>query len=108
MPNRIVGNVLIVDSAMGNSLVLNSANRVVNVSGFHVSAIRFIANDTTGVLVLTEADTSLDVVFRSSVYTNGTGVSTVKPDTITFASPIKVGNLKAPTVTAGTGFIYLA
>ena len=106
--NRIVGNVLIVDSAMGNSLVLNSANRIVNIDVFSVSAIRFIANNTTGVLILTEADTSLDVVFRSAVYTQGAGTGTVSPDMLTFASPVKLGNLKAPTVTAGTGFIYLA
>ena len=109
MANRIVGNVIIVDSAMGNVLLLNSAGRVVNLDELSVSAFAFWTVDTTGTIILTEANTATDLVYIQGYFSNGAGAS-ANPRTVfnSFAKPVKIGNLKAPTVTAGTGFIYLA
>ena len=109
MANRINGNVIIVDSAMGNAVLLTSANQAINIDELSVSAFGFWAVDTTSAILLTEANTALDIVFLQGYFVNGAGTST-NPRMITtsFANPVKFGNLKVPTLTAGTGFIYLA
>lgn len=109
MANRIVGNVIIVDSAMGNVVLLTSANQAVNLDELSVSAFGFWSVDTTSAIILTEANTATDLVYIQGYFVNGAGTSTNPRMTFSsFAKPVKIGNLKAPTVTAGTGFIYLA
>ena len=106
MANRINGNVIIVDSAMGNGLLFTG---VVNLDEVQVSAFGFLAVDTTSTITLTHADTSLDIVFKTGYIVQGAGTS-IRPslEIFPFAKPVRLGNLKAPVVTAGTGFIYLA
>lgn len=108
MANRIVGNVIIVDSAMGNALLLTSANQAINLGGMYVNAFAFLANDTTGAITLTQVNTALDLVFVSSFIPGGQTRPALGLFTLPFANPLRVSDLKAPIVTAGTGFIYLA
>ena len=109
MANRIAGNVIIVDSAMGNSLVLDSAGQSLTFDDFYVSAFGFLSIDTTSTITLTQADTALDLVFKTGYITQGAGTS-IQPSLQlhSFSKSIKVGNLKVPILTAGTGFVYLS
>lgn len=107
MSNRIVGNVIIVDSAMGNLFMLGSAVNVYNIKKFQVNAIAFFSADTTGAFTLTEANTAADIVYRFG-YISGQAGEPASPNLIHFANPLVVGDLKCPVVTSGTGFIYLA
>ena len=102
MANRIVGNVLIVDSGMGNELVLPGNN----IAEFQVSAIAVWGADTTAAITLTEANTATDLVYKFNANTTPGGGGGVNPLSLTH--PIKVGDLKVPVLTAATGFIYLA
>jgi len=95
--NRIVGNVIIIDSAMGNALILTSANQAVNIDTFFVNAIALAQADTSASVTLSESNTSNVVVKLDRNLTN-----------IPFASPQRFSQLKVPTLTAGTAFIYLA
>ena len=108
MANRIVQNVLIIDSAMGNNLILTSANLVVNMSNLTVNAIGFISLDTTGVIAISGVNTS-NFLFRTAWTVQGTGAST-QPSMqwFPFDKAMKWENLKVPVLTAGTGFLYLA
>lgn len=109
MANRIlsgIGNVILIDSAMGNNLLLTSANQVINISNLNVQAIGFYSIDTTGVMIVTGVNTS-DVVWRGGWVVNG--ASGLSPATQWFPvpKPIKWENLKVPTLTAATGWLYL-
>jgi hypothetical protein len=99
--NRLVGNVIIVDSAMGNSFILDSAGVASSYRNWQVNAIEFIANDTTGVCILTLVDTTNHIK-------RFTGVSPGIPQDTAFALPQYLEGLKVPTLTAGTAWIYLA
>lgn len=113
MANRLNGNVLIVDSAMGNANVILGAK---NVDEFKIQAISFFSISTLGSIILTQANTSLDVIFNSNVVLAGlllgTGGGTVvmqtNPVWATFPLGLRTSDLKVPTLTAGTAYIYLA
>lgn len=108
MANRVIGNVIIIDSAMGNAFVLNSANMPVHITKFHVNSIAFWSSDTTGRLVLSEIDTTNHLV--SMGWTgNGTSIGFNGATQFTsFGDNQMFENLKVPTLTAGTAWIYLA
>ena len=108
MANRIVGNVVIVDSAMGNAFVLNSANAPTHITNFKINSIEFLSNDTTGLCVFTDTNTTNVVkVFRWMA--NGAGAGLVPAtQTTDFAQPQYLYGLKIPVLTAGTAWIYLA
>ena len=90
---------------MGNALVLPGNN----LEEFQVSAFGFWSVDTTSSILLTESNTAADLVYIQGYFSNGAGTSTNPRMVISpFAMPVKVGNLKVPILTAGTGFIYLA
>lgn len=99
MANRIVGNVLIIDSGMGNSPVLPGNNY----NDFVISGIAVWGADTTAAITLTEANTATDLVYK---YNGISTIAGVNPLVLAYA--IKVGELKVPVLTAATGFIYLA
>ena len=99
MANRIVGNVLIVDSGMGNSPILLGSN----IGEYQVSAIVIWGVDTTAAITLTEANTATDLVYKFNANLSNGGVN---PLSLTYS--LKVGDLKVPVLTAATGFIYLA
>ena len=111
MANRIRGNVIIIDSAAGNNGIIQSGTG--NMSILSVNAFAFWSSDTLGKCVFTldvTAGAVADnvVVFQSLA--NGTGGNTERGQTqwYSFASPQKFQNLKVPTLTAGTAWIYLA
>mgnify|MGYP001597718611 FL=1 len=114
MANRINGNVIIIDSAMGNVFVLNSADQVINLDELKVQAISFFMLNTLGSVILTQANTSTDVIFNSNAIV--TGILTAATNVIVQLNPVHVtyplgfrtGNLKVPTLTAGTAYVYLA
>lgn len=114
MANRINGNVIIVDSAMGNALVLTSANRVVQLDDFKIQTISFFMLNTLGSVILTQANTLTDVIFNSNVIVTGiltaatNVIVNVNPVHVNFPLGLRAGELKVPTLTAGTAYIYLA
>ena len=105
MANRLVGNVIIVDSAMGNLEIFMGTGSLVNLS---ISALSFWYSTTGGSCIFTGANTT-DVIARFNLLQVGTGVSLFhNPHVLSFASPLKMSELKVPTVSAGTGYVYLA
>ncbi len=103
--NRIAGNVIIVDSAMGNAFILNSANMSNQIQKLKVNSIAFWSSDTTGRLQMSEADTSNIVV--SMGWVNGGSGFQGATQTTSFGNSQPFENLKVPTLTAGTAWIYL-
>ena len=100
MANRIVGNVLIVDSAMGNNtIILNS-----QMKDYEVNAISFWSANSTGALLLTENNTATDIVFKL----DGSPLLVQNPRWYPFSIKQSLGDLKVPILTAGTAFLYLA
>ena len=112
MANRINGNVIIVDSAMGNAFVLTSENLIRNIDEYKIQAVSFFMLDTSATMILTQANTSLDVVFNSNMVTVGilsnNGAMVQNPKQVTFPLGLRTSDLKVPTLTAGTGYVYLA
>ena len=109
MANRIVGNVIIIDSAMGNQLALTSANMSIQISKPMVNAIAVYQMDSTGSISLTGADTT-NSLFRSdwlSLTTDSMGkVYVNNPSWFSFGQAQPFENIKVPVLTAGTAFIY--
>lgn len=112
MANRINGNIVIVDSAMGNNFILTSANMVRNIASYKVQTISFFRLSTLASLILTTVNTSTDVVFSCNLLAfglNSSGTVFVEnPQTINFPLGLKVSEMKVPTITAGTAYLYLA
>ena len=114
MANRINGNVIIVDSAMGNAFILDSANMRRNLDEYKIQAISFFSLNTLGSVVITQANTSTDVIFNSNVVLSGiltaltSAVLQVNPVHATFPLGFRTSDLKVPTLAAGTAYIYLA
>lgn len=114
MANRINGNVIIVDSAMGNAFVLNSASMIRNLNQYKVQAISFFYLSTAASVIITQANTSTDVVFNANLvpaFATG-GSSNVyffeNPKQVTFPLGLRVSDIKVPTLVAGTAYLYLA
>lgn len=110
--NRIVGNVVIIDSAMGNVLALTSANMPIHISQLYVNAVGIWQTGTTGAVLLTGVNTASDIFFKTdwiSLSSDTAGkLFANNPTWFPFAVPQKMDNIKAPVVTAGTAFLYLA
>ena|SRR3990167_2790792 len=108
MANRINGEIIIVDSAMGNTPLLGAAS---NMTLFKVGAISFFSIGTLGTCVLTQANTSLDVVFSANIISVGilsnNGAVIKNPQHVTFPGGLNLNRLKVPTLSAGTAYIYL-
>lgn len=107
MANRLVDNFIIVDSAMGNLNMVGGTSS--NITNYEVIAFAFQAINTTGVCNFSGSNTA-DHVFRASYVTNETGSTAVVLglQSLTFAHPLRLSALKVPTLTAGTGWVYLA
>lgn len=110
MANRIIGNVLIIDSAMGNSFVLDSAGIITGAyPKVMVNAIAVYQIDTTGSITLTGADT-LNAIFRSNwvgLTSDSMGKTFANnPSWFSFGQAQPFDSLKCPVVTAGTAFLY--
>ena len=105
--NRIVGNVLIVDSAMGNALILTSANQPVDYRFYHANEVAFWSSDTTGRLIISSVDTTNHLVSMGwTANGSGAGFSAATQHT-SFGQKQTLADLKIPTLTAGTAWIYL-
>lgn len=113
MANRLNGNVLIVDSAMGNASVL-FALTAAHIDEFKIQTISFFALNTLGSVILTQANTSTDVIFNSNAIVTGiltaatNAVIQFNPVNVQFPLGLRTSELKVPTLTAGTAYIYLA
>jgi len=103
MANRCVGNVIIVDSAMGNLGVLST-----NYDNYYVSGISFWFGSSAGSCSFSLANTA-DHIIKFSLVQVGTGVSLM--DSVQerhFSVPLRVTDLKVPVLSAGTAWVYLA
>ena len=98
--NRIVNNVVIVDSAMGNAFVLTSANQIVNLTEMKVATIAFWSIDTTGVCRFSATDTTNCILQLSNPNNNPTTVGALM-------GGVNFKDMKIPTLTAGTAWIFL-
>lgn len=108
MANRIVDQTIIVDSAMGNNLLLSSGGTTINISKLRVNAIGFLASDSTSRMVLTSLNTT-NVIFSTNYFANGTGAGLQSGfQFYQFGAGQIFESIKVPVLTAGTGFIYLA
>lgn len=109
--NRIVNNVIIIDSAMGNAFILTSGNQVIHLEDLSVNAFAFLSNGSTSTISISALDTT-NVVYSESFLTMGAisnnGVIIDNFKFRPFGNPQRFSDLKVPTLTAGTGFIYLA
>lgn len=107
MANRIVNNVVIVDSAMGNAFILTSANQSMDYKFFHVNEIAFWSSDTTGRLIISAIDTTNHLISMGWM-ANGAGAG-FSPATqrTSFGQKQTLADLKIPILTAGTAWIYL-
>ena len=107
MANRLVDNFIIVDSSMGNLPIVGGTSA--NITSFHVNAFAFLAANTTGVCIISGITTT-DHVFRAGYVSNETGSTAVVQalQTLTFSVPQRFNDLKVPTLTAGTAWVYLA
>ena len=110
MANRIVGNVIIIDSAAGNRVALADVAGGNQMDDFLINAIGVWSVDTTANITLTLADTAADLQFKYTWLQGGTAGSLAigALQLFPFASPQRMGNLKSPVVTASTAFLYLA
>lgn len=112
--NRINGNVIIIDSAMGNVLALTSANQVIHQRTIWVNAISVYAADTSTSILLTGTNTAGDILFKfdfkpTSVTTGGGVLPPFNnPSWHPFSNPQPFDNFKAPVITAGTAVLYIA
>lgn len=107
MANRIVENVIIVDSAMGNAFILTSANQPIHILNMHANAVMFWSSDTTGRMIISSVDTTNHMVSMGWMV-NGTGAGfSAATQSTQFGQKQTIANLKIPVLTAGTAWIYL-
>mgnify|MGYP001602238711 CR=1 FL=1 len=105
MANRVVGNVIIIDSAMGNKFALQDVTGGNQISKFMVNAWAFYSLDSTGACKLTGANTSMDIYFIHD-FPTGASNSIQNPKWHSFGQAQRVEDIKCPVVTAGTAFLY--
>ena len=101
MANRLVNNVVIVDSAMGNAFVLTSAGQVVSITEMKVATIAFWSSDTTGNLILSSATTTDAIIRLTNPNDDATTV-------IALLGGVYFKDMKVPAITAGTAWLYLS
>ena len=104
MANRLFDSVIVVDSAMGNISLVGGTSA--NITNFKVSSIGFWAGSTLGNCVITGADTGAEHVVHFSYINAGSGIATAF-QSVSFPGGLLLNNLKCPTLTAGTAWIYL-
>ena len=97
MANRLVGNVLIIDSAQGTAL----SNSTFPSSGAEMVSIFFYATDTTGELRLTDGASTANTIIHIRSNQN-------QPYNFPYyLNGLRIQNPIIPvTVTAGTAFLY--
>lgn len=112
MANRIAGNTIIIDSAAGNAFIVDTiSNSAGQLKHFHVNQVSFWSSDSTGRMQLSETDTTNVIVSYSWITVGSNGAAFIMlPATqqTSFGQEQPLENLKMPTLTAGTAWIYLA
>ena len=112
MANRLIGNVLIIDSAAGNRFVLDDVVGGNQIRKFYVNAIAIYQVNTTGSVTLTGVNTATDLIFKSdwlALTADSMGkVFVNNPSWYSFGQLQRMEDIKSPTITAGTAFLYLA
>ena len=101
--NRLVDNVIVVDSAMGNFSVVGGASA--NITIFNVNAVSFWASSTLGDFILTGANTAADHIVRFGYINAGSGI--VNSLQSMYLGGVVFSSLKVLTITAGTAWVYL-
>ena len=101
MANRIIGNVLIVDSAMGNSPVILDSQ----IKDYRASAIAVWTVNNSALITFTGVDTANDLIFKFNF--PAASADLPNPKWHSFGIPQSLYNMRAPVVSAGTAFIYL-
>lgn len=100
MANRIVGNVLIIDSANGNNPVIFTPGTSNQINKYKLGTVMFWSSDTTGNIQFSLADTS-NQIMRLSNPVNG-------PNTVGgVLNGVTLQDLKVVSLTAGTAWVYL-
>ncbi len=91
---------------MGNFSVVGGNSS--NITQYNVIGISFTATTTLGNCIITGANT-LDIIheFRFFVAATNTGVQNAS-DSVSFAFPLRMSDLKCPTLTAASARIYLS
>lgn len=102
MANRQAGNVIIVDSAMGNLIIMGTSQ----FSKYHVNAVAFWSADTTGRMQLSQQNTA-DVIVSFGWVGGGSGFAPATQST-QFGQNQPLEDLKIPVLTGGTAWLYLA
>ena len=107
MANRLFDNIILVDSAMGNLSIVGGASN--NLTSYRISALSFWSADTSGNCIFSGADTT-NWVWRVSNISAvvGSGAILQSTQSISFPGGLELSDLKIPTLTAGTGWVYLA
>ena len=108
MANRLIsGNVIIVDSAMGNLGIFMGTGNMTNVD---VAGFAFKTANTGGVCIFTGANTTDVITYFDIVAHVGSGGLISNPLTHSFTYPIRLNistELKIPTLLNGTAWVYL-
>ncbi len=108
MANRLVSSVIIVDSAAGNSFIISTiSNSASHFTKFHVNAIEFWSADTTGKCIISSGADTTNVIKMFGWVNGGAGFAPATQST-EFGQQQPLEDLKFPTLTAGTAWIYLA
>ena len=109
MANRFVGNVVIVDSAAGNTLIMStiSGGAPVHFTKFHVNSVMFWSSDTTGRCQISGTDTT-NVIMSFGWLVNGAGTGFAPATQSTqFGQQQPFEEIKVPTLVVGTAWFYL-
>lgn len=104
MANRISGNVVIIDSAMGNKIALQDVSGGNQITKLMINAWCFLSTGSNGSLLLTGTNTADDILFVHNA--GGSLTNEYNPKWNTFAQAQPIENLKAPVVTSGTVLLY--
>ena len=93
---------------MGNAPLLGADS---SMTTFNIGAISFFGLGTSASVIITGANTSLDVYYLANQLTIGTlsnaGAVINNPHQQTFPGGNRVTQLKVPTLVAGTAYLYL-
>lgn len=107
MANRLVSNVIIVDSAAGNTPIISTiSNSTGQISKFRVNTLTFWSSNTTGACNIACGDGSTGVIAMFGWVNGGAGFAPAT-QSIPFGQQQSLEDIKVPLLTAGTAFIYL-
>lgn len=107
MANRLVSNVIIVDSAAGSTPIINTlSNSAGHITKFHVNAITFWSANTTGACTVACGNGSTGIIAMFGWVNGGAGFAPAT-QTTSFGQEQSLEDIMIPTLSAGTAWIYL-